>query len=82
VKAAIPNESQALPARVADWFDDPTSSVPWVRRLLLALVFVQAMAFLARGADGPTDPYFKGPVSVTVAPPASPVSAPAGLPGG
>jgi hypothetical protein len=67
---------------VRDWLDDPTASVPWIRRGLMVLLVCQALAFLARGADRPADPYLKGRVTVTVAPAPPTTVAPAGLPGG
>ena len=70
--------------RLRDWIDDPKDSVPWIRRTLYALLAIQALTFLARGADRPTDPYFKARVAVTVAPPvqAPATTTPAVLPGG
>ena len=33
--------------RLRDWIDDPTDSVPWIRRTLYALLAIQALTFLA-----------------------------------
>jgi hypothetical protein len=64
-----------------DWLDDPTASVPWLRRIVTVLLVCQALAFLARGADRPADPFLKDGPAVTIAPAPSTTGVP-GLPGG
>ena len=60
------------------WLQDD-DGIAWLRRAILFLLFAGLLAFVARGADGPVDPYLK-PAPPGASTPAT--APPSTLPGG